>query len=177
MAYTFFFQLQTLFYPSFFMAGIGNTYIPAGTSTPRLHYTVLKCLRPRARYSQMTHPSPFPSGPIWDAICLALIMTQPSPISLSLWDIAQPVWVFRVCLSWSSSKWRMSYSPVSLEEPQNFSLSVSWLEIWQDNNEIMILLLTSAEFQNLDKEPRGEFKTLEMPQGLNQEVHLHSYTN
>lgn len=34
----------------------------------------------------------FPSGPIWDTICLALIMTKPSPISLSLWDIARPVW-------------------------------------------------------------------------------------
>lgn len=39
----------------------------------------------------------FPSGPIWDTICLALIMTEPSPISPSLWDIAQPVHVLCVC--------------------------------------------------------------------------------
>lgn len=60
----------------------------------------------------------FPSGPIWDTICLALIMTQPSPISLSLWDITWPLWVFRVCLS-LSYKW-VSCSPISLKEFRNF---------------------------------------------------------
>lgn len=43
----------------------------------------------------------FPSGAIWDTICLTLIMTGPSPISPSLWDIAcacvlQTVWKFEL---------------------------------------------------------------------------------
>lgn len=39
----------------------------------------------------------FPSGAIWDTICLTLIMAEPSPISPSLWDIAWACVCYRLC--------------------------------------------------------------------------------